>query len=213
MVQIEQITYNPFQENMVLVYDETKECIIIDPGCYFKEEEEDLKNRIARLGLTPVKAILTHSHLDHVFGLQFVKNEYDIPVFIHEQDQQTLDLFDKTVQLYQIPNTKTPPQPDGYLKEGTSIKFGNSSLEVIFVPGHAPGHIAFVHGEANFVVNGDCLFREGIGRTDLPGGDHNTLINSIRNELFSLPENMVVYCGHGPTTTIGYEKENNPFLK
>ena len=213
MITVEQHTFNPFQENTFLVYDETNECVIIDPGCYTQEEKEALKNYIENKGLKPVRLICTHSHLDHVFGTAYVSKTFDLGVEIHPEDLQTLNMFNTTVQLYQIPNAEEPPQPKSFLEEGDKVTFGNSSMDVLFVPGHAPGHIVLVGRDEKFVINGDCLFYGSIGRTDLPGGNHEQLLDSIRTKLFTLDDDYKVYCGHGPATSIGFEKANNPFLK
>lgn len=213
MITVEQLTFNPFQENTFLIYDETKEALVVDPGCYFPEEKNRFKALIESKGLTLKGVISTHSHLDHVFGNQFIMNTFKVGLTIHKEDLQTLNLLTKTAELYGIPNVEESPAPTNFIKEGEQIKFGHSVLEVVFVPGHAPGHIAFISHEDKFVINGDCLFQGSIGRTDLPGGNMEQLLTSIRTQLFTLPDDYTVYCGHGASTTIGYEKNNNPFLK
>ena len=213
MITVEQHTFNPFQENTFIIYDETKEALVVDPGCYFPEERERFKSLIESKGLKLKGIISTHSHLDHVFGNQFVMNEYKVGLTIHKEDLETLRMLKLTADKYGIPNVEESPEPTAFIKEGEQIKFGNSSLDVVFVPGHAPGHIAFVSHEDCFVINGDCLFQGSIGRTDLPGGNMEQLLKSIRTQLFTLPDNYTVYCGHGPSTTIGYEKINNSFLQ
>lgn len=213
MITVEQHTFNPFQENTFLIYDETKEALLVDPGCYFPEEKERVKTIIQSKGLDLKGIISTHSHLDHVFGNKYIMEEFNVGLTIHEQDLQTLELLKMTADKYGIPNVDASPAPTAFIKEGEQIHFGNSTLEVVFVPGHAPGHIAFISHEDMFVINGDCLFQRSIGRTDLPGGNMEQLLTSIRTQLFTLPDNYVVYCGHGPSTTIGDEKANNSFLK
>lgn len=213
MIVIEQLTFNPFQENTYVIFDETKECVIIDPGMYTKEEQEKFVSYIEENELKPVKLVSTHSHLDHVFGNAFVARTWNLGLEIHKEDLQTLQLFKRTVELYQIPNTEESPMPENYFKEGDKIEFGNSHLDIVFVPGHAPGHVAFIDHISKSVINGDCLFYGSIGRTDLPGGNHEQLLHSIRTQLFTLGDDYKVYCGHGPATTIGFEKANNPFLK
>ncbi|MCP4521039.1 MAG: MBL fold metallo-hydrolase [Cytophagales bacterium] len=212
MIQIAEFTFNAFQENTYVLFDETKECVIIDPGCYEEFERIELQDFIESNGLKVVKLLNTHSHVDHILGNFFVKNKYDVKLFIHKKDEETLrsvKLYAPTYgfELYQ------EVKCDEYLEEGDVVTFGNSSLNVLFVPGHAPGHIVFVNKEQKFCINGDVLFRRSIGRTDLPGGDHETLITNIREKMFALPEDMVVYAGHGPSTTIGEEKRENPFLR
>lgn len=211
-MKIEKFTFNPFQENTFVAYDDSKECVIIDAGCYFPEEFDQLRKFIEENGLTPKILISTHSHLDHVFGNHVVTSNLEIPLGIHPEDEQTLNMLKKTADLYQIPNVFESPKPNFYFEHGDQVEFGNSVFDVRFVPGHAPGHVVFICHEDKFVVNGDCLFAGSIGRTDLPGGDHPTLINSIQEQLFTLPEDYTVYCGHGPETTIGVEKRTNPFF-
>jgi hydroxyacylglutathione hydrolase len=212
IMKIQQFTFNPFQENSFVLYDETKECVIIDPGCYTQEEKEALKSWITENELKPVKLLSTHSHLDHVFGNAFVKRTFDIPLYTHKNDIQTQGMLMKTANMYNIPGVEESPKADHFFTQGDIIKFGDSELEVRFVPGHAPGHVVFVAHDFKFVINGDCLFNGSIGRVDLPGGDGPTLIKSIKEQLFSLPDDYTVFCGHGPETTIGSEKVNNPYF-
>ena len=213
MITVEQLTFNPFQENTFIVHDETNDCVVIDPGMYTEEERIAFENHIKTKKLNLVKLISTHSHLDHVFGNAFVAETFNLGLQIHKEDLQTLEMFDRTVELYQIPNTQKSPMPSSYFEEGDKVEFGNSHLDIVFVPGHAPGHVAFISHKEKFVINGDCLFYGSIGRTDLPGGNHDQLLNSIRAKLFPLGDDYKVYCGHGPVTTVGFEKQNNSFLK
>ena len=199
-------------ENTYVLYDSSKECVIIDPGCFTNEEEQILSNFISENKLNPVMLWHTHSHLDHMFGSSYVINTYNIELWIHNEDFQTLMAFNRACDMYGIPVKNNPPEDCKFFDLQNGISFGNSTIEIRFVPGHAPGHVVFISNESNFVVNGDCLFDGSIGRTDLPGGNHQQLLESIRKELFSLNENMVVYCGHGSETTIGKEKHSNPFL-
>ncbi len=212
MITIEQHTFNPFQENTFLVYDETKEALIIDAGCYTPAEKQAFKQLIEEKELKVKGIISTHSHLDHVFGNKFIMETFNVGLTIHKEDLQTLLMLEEVCAAYGIPNVDKSPMPASFVKEGDKITFGNSSLDVIFVPGHAPGHIAFIAHEEKFIVNGDCLFMGSIGRTDLPGGNHQQLLDSITNKIFTLPEDYTVYCGHGPSTTVGFEKKHNPFF-
>lgn len=212
MVTVKKMVFNPFQENTYVLYDETKESIIIDPGCYHDFEKKELKDFIKSKELEPQKVISTHSHIDHVFGNNFVVNEYNIPLHICKEDLETLKRVPSYAPVYGFPDFEESPEPDMFFDLAKGLDFGNSHLDILFVPGHAPGHVVFVSHEDKFVINGDCLFYGSIGRTDLPGGDHQTLLKNIKEKLFTLPNDYRVYCGHGPETTIGFEKENNPFL-
>ena len=212
MIYVQKFTFNPFMENTYVLYDSSKECVIIDPGCFTNEEEQILSNFISENKLNPVMLWHTHSHLDHMFGSSYVMNTYNIELWIHNEDFQTLMAFNRACDMYGIPVKNNPPKDCKFFGLQNGISFGNSTIEIRFVPGHAPGHVVFISNESNFVVNGDCLFDGSIGRTDLPGGNHQQLLESIRKELFSLNENMIVYCGHGSETTIGKEKQSNPFL-
>jgi len=210
-MKVHEITFGPFAENTVIIYDESGECIIVDPGCHSASEEKQLKQFIAENELTPVRLINTHGHLDHVYGNGFVSEEYNLSAEMNALDLPIFEMAEISARMYGLPIPAPAPKPEKNLEEGDTISFGNSSLEVIFVPGHTPGHVALVSKAFNFVINGDVLFNQGIGRTDLPGGDMATLANTILNKMYQLPENMKVYCGHGPTTTIGTEKRSNPF--
>ena len=213
MVKVKKFVFNPFMENTYILFDETKECVIIDPGCYSEQEEKMIEDFIQENELKPVKLLHTHSHLDHVFGSGYLAEKYDLDLWIHKDDENTLKAFELTAGMYGIPFRSTPPDEYHFYDLNNGIGFGNTHLEIRFVPGHAPGHVVFISNDANFVINGDCLFDGSIGRTDLPGGDHETLIISIHEQLFSLKDEYVVYCGHGDETTIGKEKMTNPFLK
>lgn len=212
MVQVQAFIFNPFSENTYLLYDETREAIIIDPGCYDRSELNELTSFIGQNGLKPVQIVNTHAHIDHVLGVAALKRTYGIPFALHQLDEPVL----KAVKTY-APNygfsSFEEPQIDRFVSESDMIAFGNTKLRIIFVPGHAPGHIAIISDDDKFVIGGDVLFRMSIGRTDLPGGDHSTLMTSIRSKLFTLPDDYTVYAGHMEPTTIGFEKKNNPFFK
>ncbi len=211
MIDIHYFTFNGFQENTYILFDETKECVIIDPGCYSNEEQQELVNYITEQGLTPVKLLNTHCHIDHILGNSFVASKYNLGLEIHKDDLPTLNATPEYGHLYGF-NVEKSPEPTTLLENGDIVKFGNSVLKVLFVPGHSAGHIVFVAEEEKFVINGDVLFQGSIGRTDLPGGDYNTLIESIKTKLLTLDDDFKVYSGHGPSTTIGYERNHNPFL-
>ena len=211
MIHIQLFTFNDFQENTYVLADETKQCIIIDPGCYSAEEQDTLANYIKNNNLIPVKLLNTHCHIDHVLGNNFVVSTFKIGLEIHANDMVILNSIAAYGHLYGF-NCEPSPSPVAFLKDGDEVNFGNSKLEVRYVPGHSAGHIVLVSAEEKFVISGDVLFRGSIGRTYLPGGDYNILINSIKTKLLTLADNFKVYSGHGPSTTIGFERENNPFL-
>lgn len=212
MITVQAFTFNPFQENTYVLFDESQECIIIDPGCYEKIEQDLLKNFIDKNKLTPVKLINTHCHIDHVLGNKFVADTWGLELEMHELDIPLLNSVKDYCVAYGFEHYDESPTPAVFLKEGEQVRFGNSCLEILFTPGHAPGHITLHSPEQKFVIAGDVLFQMSIGRTDLPGGNHDTLIDSIQKKLMSLPAETTVYCGHGPSTSIGHERVNNPFL-
>ena len=212
MISIKSFVFNPFSENTYVLFDETKDCIIIDTGCYENNEKEELKNFIYENALNVVRLLNTHCHIDHVLGNSFVANTFDVNLEIHERELVILKAVTSYSSNYGFPNYDEQ-LPGKFLKENDQIRFGESNLEVLFTPGHAPGHVLFVNKEQKFCIGGDVLFQMSIGRTDLPGGDFDTLIDSIQQKIFPLGDDWVVYPGHGSTTTIGFEKENNPFCK
>ncbi len=205
-------TFNPFQENTYILYDDTKECVIIDPGCFENAEKLELDNFISANNLKPVRLINTHCHIDHVFGNRFVSERYNIELEIHKGELPVLEAVPRVSEFYGIPFPEPSPMPGSFIEEGDIISFGDTKLETLFTPGHSPASISFYCKEAKILIAGDVLFREGIGRTDLPGGDFDTLIASIKEKFFPLGDDIKVYSGHGPETTIGWEKDNNPFL-
>ncbi|MGV3539574.1 MAG: MBL fold metallo-hydrolase [Rufibacter sp.] len=210
-LQLKTFTFNPFSENTYVLYDDTKECVVIDPGCADKQEEKELREFIEQKGLRVVRLLNTHCHIDHVLGNHFVATTYGVPLEIHEDDLAVLRAVPTYSAAYGFPHYQEV-LPEKFLKEGENVTFGNTQLEVLFAPGHAPGHVVFYHPESRILVGGDVLFQRSIGRTDLPGGNYQTLINSIKTKLFKLPEEVRVFPGHGPSTTIGEEKTSNPFL-
>jgi hydroxyacylglutathione hydrolase len=210
MLNVQSFVFNPFQENTIVIYDESGNGFIIDPGCIDGAEQKELSDFIEGKKLN-VNAILnTHCHIDHVLGNFFVKEKYKAKLHIHHKEEPVL----KAVKAY-APNygffQYQETTADAFLEEGQILKLGNEELKVLFVPGHAPGHVAFYNEKNKIVIGGDVLFYNSIGRTDLPGGNFDTLIDSIHTRLFTLPDDVVVYPGHGPETTIGFEKRTNPF--
>lgn len=211
MIHFEIFTFNPFQENTYVVWDETLECIIIDPGCHVYEERKALTNFIADNKLKPVKLLNTHTHIDHVLGNAFIKRTYNIALHIHEKELPILSNAPHRAAYWGFPAYEHA-EPDVFLEEKSMVTFGNSSFEVLFTPGHAPGHVVFYHAEQGFCIGGDVLFKGSVGRTDLPLCSFPDLEKSIRTQLYTLPDNTVVYPGHGPSTTIGFEKKHNPYV-
>lgn len=210
MIHIQALTFNPFEENTYLLYDETGEAVIIDPGCYEKEEEEELKSFISSKKLTPKLLLNTHCHIDHVLGNDFVKGNFNVPLLIPPLEKPVLKSVSAYAPNYGF-NHYHEALPDGDLKEGELVEFGASTLEILFLPGHSPGHVGFYERNQKFLIGGDVLFYHSIGRTDLPGGNFDTLLSSIHQKLFTLPGEVKVYPGHGPPTSIGEEKIHNPF--
>ena len=211
MLKIRSFIFSPIQENTYLLYNEFNDCIIIDPGCYFPEEEDELKGFITQSSLRPRMLLNTHCHLDHVFGNKFIAETYGLTLQLHEKEKMLLDYAPTSGLMYNMPFDNYAGEFI-YLKEGDLVKLGEDELRVIEAPGHSPGHICFYCAKQDFIISGDVLFNRSIGRTDLPGGDHQTLLKNIREKLFVLPPETVVYSGHGPETTIGEEKKHNPFL-
>ena len=212
-MEIHQITFNTFQENTFVLWDNTGDCIIIDPGCYERNEELELVDFINKNNLNPVKLINTHCHIDHILGNKFVSEKWDLELYMNKIDLPLLEGAGDIAKMYGFKNYKGSPYPKHYLEEGDILEFGESKLEILFTPGHAPGHICLFNKEGSFIVSGDVLFNGSVGRTDLPGGDFDTLIESIKTKLMTLQDETIVYCGHGPSTSIGRERLSNPFLQ
>ncbi|SMD35048.1 Glyoxylase, beta-lactamase superfamily II [Reichenbachiella faecimaris] len=210
MIQIQNFVFNPFMENTYVLYDETKEAIVVDPGCYEQAEKDELTDFIESNELKVVKLINTHCHIDHVFGNAFVKKKYGVSLTIHKEDEATLKSVEVYAPAYGFQNFENT-EAEVFFDEGDQVEFGNSVLDVFFTPGHAPGHVVLVNQVQKICIGGDVLFDGSIGRTDLPGGDFDTLIKSIHDKVFTLNDDTVVYPGHGGTTTVGKEKVSNPF--
>lgn len=211
MIHIQAFTFNSFQENTYVLFDETNACVIIDPGCYEKNEKQELENFIQTKQLHVTHLLNTHGHIDHVLGNAFVKQKYNVALHIHPTDEATLRAVETYAPAYGFVLYE-PAKPDYFLNEGDVIRFGNATLQVLYVPGHAPGHIAFYNAEQKICIAGDVLFNGSIGRTDLPGGNFDTLLESIQTRLFTLHDDTLIYPGHGGSTTISREKKYNPFL-
>ena len=211
MISIRSFVFNPIKENTYILFDETKECVIIDPGCYDNAERAELSGFIKDNNLKPVKLLNTHCHLDHIFGNGYVADTYKLKLEMHQGEIPVLASYMQTAAVYGM-DAEPSPEPSVFLNEGDIITFGNSKLEIVHTPGHSPGSITFYNTTQKFMIAGDVLFYGSVGRTDIPGGNHDVLSESITNKLLPLGDDFIVYSGHGPITTIGAEKKHNPFL-
>jgi hydroxyacylglutathione hydrolase len=212
MLTIKKFTFNPVAENTYILYNEAKDAIIIDAGFYFDEEKQKMQDFININGLSLVQLLNTHAHLDHVFGNKWIYENYGLELFLHPNEEQVLQFAPQSAQIWGMP-FENYEGPLHFLENNDVVKLGEDELEVLLAPGHSPGSICFYCKKQKFLIGGDVLFRESIGRTDLPGGNHAALVENIQNQLFILPDDVTVYPGHGETTTIGHEKMHNPFLK
>ncbi|MBK8088318.1 MAG: MBL fold metallo-hydrolase [Chitinophagaceae bacterium] len=211
MFTVKAFTFSPIQENTYLLYNEKRKALIIDPGCYFEEEREMLSSFLQQNNLELQLLLNTHCHLDHVFGNKWIHETFGLLLHIHQKEKQVLDFAPASGLMWNMPFDNYNAELK-YIKEGEEILLDDDRLKILFAPGHSPGHICFYCKAQGFIIGGDVLFRQSIGRTDLPGGNHETLIKNIKTQLFILPDETIVYSGHGPATTIGYEKKHNPFL-
>jgi len=209
-MKIKKFTFNSFQENTYVI-SSNKECMIVDPGCSNEAEKKTLLDYIENHQLCPIELINTHCHLDHIFGNNFISTKYNLKPKMHKKDLPLLERSVDIAKLYNV-NLEPPPLNVSLIEEKDTIIIGSTKWEILFTPGHAPGHICLLNKHDNVIVVGDVLFFMSIGRTDLPGCNHNDLIDSIQNKLFSLDDKTEVFCGHGQNTSIGFERINNPFL-
>ena len=212
MIKVEYFTFNPLAENTYVLSNEKGNAVIIDPGCYFTEEERTLKNYISDQGLNPVQLLNTHCHLDHVFGNHWVHKNYGLELYIHKDEAPVLEFAPAAGNMYGLGFTNYKG-PLHYLKEGDEILLGNDKLTVLFTPGHSPASICFYCKAQDFVIGGDVLFYESIGRFDLPGGNEQQLYESIKEKLYVLPDETIVYPCHGEPTTIAHEKKYNLYVR
>ena len=212
MLNVQSFTFNPVQENTYIVYNDERDCCIIDPGCYFASEEKELTDFIEINKLKPVYLLNTHCHLDHIFGNRFVQKKYNLVLHLHKLEKPLLEMGPTQGQMWQMPFENY----DGeliFIDEGDQITLGKEFLDIFLTPGHSPGSICFYSRAHKFIIAGDVLFQNSIGRTDLPGGSFETLEESIKLKFYTLPEDVIVYPGHGDSTTIGDEIRTNPFVK
>ena len=212
MLTVQPFTFNPVQENTYVVYNEKGQCCIIDPGCYFASEELELKNFIEQNHLQPIYLLNTHCHLDHIFGNKFIYNTYNLSLWLNKLEKPVLEYGPTSGQQWQLTFDNYDAELN-FIEEGDVIRMGDDVLQVLFTPGHSPGHVSFYSKENKFVISGDVLFQGSVGRTDLPGGDFTILEESIKTKLYTLPADTIVCSGHGDTTTIGDEMKTNPFVK
>ena len=212
MIHVHYFTFNSFQENTYILFDETKECIIFDPGCENTNERKILLDYIKTNNLQPVKLVNTHCHIDHVLGNAFIAEHYKLGLEIHPEELRNLKAAPGYASVFGM-HCEESPEPSHFLNEGDQLRFGHSILDILHTPGHSPGSLSFLASNDNFVLAGDVLFRESIGRADLPGGNLTMLLTSIQSKLFTLPDSTKVYAGHGGPTSILHEKKYNPFFQ
>ncbi|MES2514924.1 MAG: MBL fold metallo-hydrolase [Bacteroidota bacterium] len=211
MINVHYFAFGPFQENTYVLWDETKECIVLDPGNSTLSEDKKLTDFISQNNLNVKRLILTHAHIDHINGNKYIHDTYGLLPEVHADDLYFIEKHTDTANMYGL-QVKQSPMPAAFIKEGDIISFGNSKLQTLHTPGHSPGSLSFYNLEDKFIIGGDVLFYGSIGRSDLPMGNHDTLIKSIKEKLMPLGDDMKVYSGHGMPTTIGFERMNNPFL-
>ena len=212
MIHLKQFVFNAFSVNTFLIYDDLKNCLLIDPACNSEEENQELDDYIQSNQLV-LKAIAnTHGHMDHLPGVRYFKEKYNIPFYLSEEDEFFIDSAVSHAAMFGF-EMGQPPHPDKYLNDGEIFEFGEEKIELYRIPGHSPGSIVFHLPKHAILITGDGLFSGSIGRTDLPGGDYDQLIDGIKSRLLILDEKTIVYPGHGPSTTIGKEKKENPFLQ
>lgn len=211
-MQVAQFTFNPFSENTFVLFDNSKQCAIVDPGCSNHAEQQELTAFIAQQGLTPVLLLNTHCHIDHVLGNAFVAKTYNLPLHLHQLELQTYADTGRWADMFGL-MMEEMPKNQIFIDEPQQLTFGNTILQVLFTPGHSIASVSFYESTTKQLVAGDVLFYQSIGRTDLPGGDFDVLAKSIRTKLYTLPDETTVYCGHGPKTSIGFEKQHNPFVQ
>lgn len=212
MLNIQSFVFNAFQENTYLVYDEHGNCAIFDPGMSNHNEEQQILGFIKDKGLTPIALYNTHCHIDHVLGNRFIFDQFGLMPQLHEDEVPVLVSVEVRAPMFGM-RYDTSPIPEEFLKEGQLIKIGSHELSILLVPGHSPAHLCFFSADHKFLIGGDVLFKNSIGRTDLPGGNHQQLLDNIKHKVYTLPDETIVYPGHGPHTTVGSEKATNPFIR
>lgn len=213
MITIEKLVFNHWQENTYVLHDETGEAVLIDCGCYFEDEGKKLVEFLDSKGLKLVKLLNTHLHIDHVLGNQFVQKQFNLLTEAHRDDEFLIEETANYAFRLGLEGVQTPPGVGKFLEDGEIIKFGNSELKVLHIPGHSPGSVCYYSEEQKFLIAGDVLFFESIGRTDLPYWNYEQLMEGIKNKILTLEDDIKVFPGHGPETSIGHERKNNIFLR
>ena len=212
MLSIKSFCFNPFQENTYLLFNEANEAIIVDPGCYSDQEKQTISDFIIEHKLQPTLLLNTHCHLDHVFGNSFFSDQYGLTALFHMNEQVVIDRLPEGGARWGVPCEPYTGKVQ-YIAHDEIINFGTDSFKVLLTPGHSPGSVCFYHETQNFLIGGDLIFKDGVGRTDLPGSNPLDLIKSISEQILPLPDSMTIYSGHGPATTLGREKAANPYIK
>ena len=211
-IRLAAFSFNAFAENTYILYVPGNDCVVFDPGMSNQEEQEDLLLFLKKEQLTPKAVYLTHMHLDHILGLAFLQKEFGVPCYAHPLEQANFERAGSASLMWGVP-FEMPEAPQWILDDGDTIAYHHSRLEVVVIPGHSPGHVGFYDKDQEWIIAGDVLFRESIGRTDLPGGSMEVLSASIQQRLYTLPENTTIFPGHGSETNVGWEKKNNPFVR
>jgi glyoxylase-like metal-dependent hydrolase (beta-lactamase superfamily II) len=212
MISLKSFTFNAFAENTYVLFNDEGRAVVVDPGMSSRIEQQELLNFLEDYKLRLEGVVLTHAHIDHVLGCAFLLSRFDVPFTAHANAGQTLAMSVQAARMYGI-DYDPAPEPSRNYGHGDVFHLGDDALEVRFAPGHAPDHVVLIDHEGRKVIAGDVLFQGSVGRIDLPGGNANTLVESIQQQLYTLPEDYTVYCGHGGATTIGEEMRSNPFVR
>ena len=212
-MKVSRFTFNMFGVNTYILWDDiSREALIVDPGMINENEQKEIKAFLDANNLNLKHLINTHMHIDHAFGISYVKENYNLKLECNLEDQFLAQRLNEQANIFGLPIPMSDLQIDKDLKDGEKIQLGDEHISILHVPGHSPGSVVLYAPQSNFIISGDVLFNTSIGRTDLPGGNYAQLINAINNKLMTLPDDVIVYPGHGPETSIGYEKQNNPYL-
>lgn len=212
-MKVSRFTFNMFGVNTYILWDDiSREALIVDPGMINEKEQKEIKAFLDANNLNLKHLINTHMHIDHAFGISYMKENYNLKLECNLEDQFLAKRLNEQANMFGLPIPMSDLQIDKDLKDGEKIQLGDEHISILHVPGHSPGSVVLYAPQFNIIISGDVLFNTSIGRTDLPGGNYAQLINAINNKLMTLPDDVIVYPGHGPETSIGYEKQNNPYL-